>query len=256
MEMHGSVCTCFCFSVGELEKSRDSNGSAEEVARVPCPVNREARTGNDECSNLTPVDSHSSPYLDKYVCRKCKKVQFIDRLDDRPTCGHCGRSYASRFALDNHVRTVHIGDTSHSTSAIRAELSTNRHRQRRADQTSICPVCGKTMTSASLYSHMNCHVVPDQKDRTCDHCGKSFKSRSYLKEHVRIHTGETPYTCQECGKSFTHHVYLQRHLKVHTQLRPYQCQLCSKNYKRYEHLWNHAKKFHNIKPCTSNVGCL
>ncbi|NXO29127.1 ZFP27 protein, partial [Cisticola juncidis] len=41
-----------------------------------------------------------------------------------------------------------------------------------------------------------------KKPHKCSECGKSFRWRSELIAHWRIHKGERPYECGECGKSF------------------------------------------------------
>ncbi|PAV90835.1 hypothetical protein WR25_06272 [Diploscapter pachys] len=38
----------------------------------------------------------------------------------------------------------------------------------------------------------------------CDQCGKAFKFKHHLKEHIRIHSGERPFECAVCHKRFSH----------------------------------------------------
>ena len=47
-------------------------------------------------------------------------------------------------------------------------------------------------------------------------CGKSYRHRSYLVEHERVHSGERPFSCQNCSRSFYRILDLKKHklLKV------------------------------------------
>ncbi|NWV44463.1 ZN544 protein, partial [Grantiella picta] len=52
----------------------------------------------------------------------------------------------------------------------------------------------------SRSSELGEKALGGEKPHKCGECGKSFRWRSGLIEHQRIHTGEKPHECGSCGK--------------------------------------------------------
>lgn len=96
-----------------------------------------------------------------------------------------------------------------------------------------CNLCGKTFkTAQNLRSHVrNIHSVVNRI--ACDDCGKSFKNENSLNEHTRrVHSGaQNKWKCEMCHVTFN--------LKAkdkHSKLIHKQCDNCDKLYvNRYKH---------------------
>ncbi|KAM9482538.1 zinc finger E-box-binding homeobox 1 isoform 1-T1 [Clarias gariepinus] len=117
-------------------------------------------------------------------------------------CPFCQRSYQQGNYLREHMKLC----------------------QEREGEHSVCPLCGySTPYRAQMERHMALHVQVKEKNSVsdpnmenrkfkCTQCGKAFKYKHHLKEHLRIHSGEKPYECSNCKKRFSHSGSYSSHL--------------------------------------------
>ncbi|XP_071035112.1 zinc finger E-box-binding homeobox protein zag-1 isoform X2 [Parasteatoda tepidariorum] len=78
-----------------------------------------------------------------------------------------------------------------------------------------CQKCNASFTTKeNLSKHKVYHVSNGQSSNVqtndaerrfkCSECGKAFKLKHHLQEHLRIHNGEKPFMCPNCGRRFSH----------------------------------------------------
>ncbi|XP_077550304.1 uncharacterized protein LOC144163282 isoform X2 [Haemaphysalis longicornis] len=73
----------------------------------------------------------------------------------------------------------------------------------------------------------------------CDQCGYRCSSRSYMRIHARVHTGERPFRCDQCPSAFTDPSNLNRHKRCHTGERPFACRHCKQHFSQSSSLRTH-----------------
>ncbi|XP_026844171.1 zinc finger protein 239-like [Drosophila persimilis] len=130
------------------------------------------------------------------------------------------------------------------------------------------------------FSPRESHLSVRSGPYTCPHCSKSFKQKSKLVGHIRVHMAERPFKCSYCPMSFKHLVNrashrrshkankrqqcsqcfkvfskkcnLRRHMVTHTDKRSYQCTECPKTFVQNHHLKAHIRTHTGESPfkCT------
>ncbi|XP_035488190.2 zinc finger E-box-binding homeobox 2-like [Scophthalmus maximus] len=126
-----------------------------------------------------------------------------DAERNQQVCPFCHRMYQRGATLREHIKYCQEREGGHM----------------------VCPLCGYTAPHrAQMEQHLALHnqmqdkspITLDQGVETrkfkCMQCGKAFKYKHHLKEHLRIHSGEKPYECSNCKKRFSHSGSYSSHL--------------------------------------------
>uniref|UniRef100_A0A8D3CTU8 Zgc:66448 n=1 Tax=Scophthalmus maximus TaxID=52904 RepID=A0A8D3CTU8_SCOMX len=150
------------------------------------------------------------------------------------TCPHCPYVCLDESSLNIHLSSVH------------KPVAQNLEKVAAPPIKQLIP-----LSSDNVQGKWRSDVI-SMKSYKCSECGKTFRHRSVLELHMRIHSKDKPYQCKVCSKGFRFSSYLQQHLIIHTGQKPYKCPDCGKDFAFLQNMKTH-QKLHQEKPfrCTS-----
>lgn len=118
-----------------------------------------------------------------------------------------------------------------------------------------CDHCEKSFdTRSNLTRHMQIHkdVTPSY---VCDQCGGSYATIHTLREHINDkHTKKKVHTCEVCQREFTNRHLYRNHIATHSEDRPFACTICTKAFKLKTNLMRHTKRNHGTSSAATNAG--
>ncbi|XP_006872038.1 PREDICTED: zinc finger protein 764-like [Chrysochloris asiatica] len=175
----------------------------------------------------------------------------VPRADQRHGCYVCGKSFAWRSTLVEHLYT-HTGEKPFCCpdcgKGFSQASSLSKHRAiHRGERPHRCPDCGRAFTQRSaLTTHLRIHT--GEKPYRCGDCNRCFSQSSALYQHQRVHSGETPFPCPDCGRAFAHSSDLRRHVRTHTGEKPYPCPDCGRCFRQSSEMVAHRRTHSGERP--------
>ena len=172
-------------------------------------------------------------------------------------CKICGSSFFTRSNLGEHMKThsdVRPFECNICSKTFKRNAEYVNHVKNHDEKPHKCKHCPKTYAfRKGLKQHVEKHhpeeaeqmneQIKQEEVFPCEKCGKSFRLKSSLKCHMKIHTDQA-LECDICGKRFYRPSQLEHHKISHGTERKQQCHLCPKNFKFSTNLKRHLTEVH------------
>ncbi|XP_072041891.1 uncharacterized protein [Amphiura filiformis] len=179
---------------------------------------------------------------------------------DNMYCQYCGRSFPDRDQIQEHLKENSSDPCKYASGKIVSIKIAENGDKGTSDEQQVTQENGaNTMNvvlvqpvavlpanaSQSLLSpNSRGNARAPEKRYNCSYCEKSFRGRSYLREHETLHTKEAKFPCNRCDRRFTRHRELRYHQQKHDGHEPFACDDCDKRFVTKANYRSHMENVH------------
>ena len=241
-EKHQSICT--------LKTSNDGNGFSEDITNT-----FEDQSITDEMKMIQ--GSNYEEFTNEFTEERQVPEQFMNITSEKITSVDDQQDFTNV-----HAQYESDADFSEADSEVFDENDVSKNIQLvEAFKGQFYTFIGDNSGEKSMANSYNKSLEINSKESKdmrssfeCETCGKCFKTKVHLNEHMKIHASEKQFQCRTCKKFFAFATSLKRHEKYHTGTKPHKCKTCNKHFTLPQHLKRHemihkGKKQYACKSC-------
>ncbi|CAL1536441.1 unnamed protein product [Lymnaea stagnalis] len=246
-----------------LDESRVDNLTENQKS-----FNKESLFMEKELSFLQYVSDQSSGSHDKFSEISLWSKWSLPEISLNPVqpqkiirCFVCHIQFSSQKSYLKHREDKHIKHElcphecllcceSFSTKRLLAKHKKVHHfkKQGKANVLSQCPQCAfLSRTKSLLKEHIR--VKHEHKTFSCSQCSFSCVQERTWALHQLKHEGNPKFACDQCGKLFLAMSILKRHAHTHNKVRAHVCKVpeCGRSFTIKSRLTDHIRTVHNHK---------
>ena len=197
-----------------LEKIRLLEAEKQENVKLSKDLPQEKVFSCYECDESYKTKTSIREHMEIHIkhetlnCNKCKtnfitNKSFEEHISNhnKNDCKHCGTYFWTEKQLEKHIREQHVEKEEGDDKIIQDENK--------------CTMCGKRFEEENnLKSHIEMHHKKEEFN--CTKCKSIFSSEKRLVEHMESHE-QNQCESQHCGKTFRTKIQLENHVLDHNQ---------------------------------------
>lgn len=183
-----------------VETNSNDNGSMTDSQKRICHL----------CGKL-----YKNSYSLSYHVKKVHSKNF------KHICNYCGKKFREKSVLNNHVLIHRIERKFKCTicnARFKQRTNLTVHKKSHGNPTTVkCTICSRVLKTQSILNrHMKTVHSKNDQLYMCALCPVTFNNRPAILSHLRRHRDVNGFKCHTCDKTYRTKSNLRKHVRIHT----------------------------------------